>query len=114
PATDTPLSALMLGELIAQTRIPKGVVNILAGPGKVIGETLCLHPKVDKIAFTGSTEVGTRILEMAAKGIKKATMELGGKSANIILDDADMDMAVDGSLFGSFLHSGQVCESGTR
>jgi acyl-CoA reductase-like NAD-dependent aldehyde dehydrogenase/alcohol dehydrogenase class IV len=114
PATDTPLSALALAEIIAKSRIPKGVVNVIAGAGSSVGEALCRHEGVDKIAFTGSTEVGTRILEMAAKGIKKATMELGGKSANIILDDADMEMAVDGALFGSFLHSGQVCESGTR
>ncbi|HEX4340949.1 MAG TPA: aldehyde dehydrogenase family protein [Polyangiaceae bacterium] len=114
PATDTPLSALALAEIIAKSRIPKGVVNIIAGPGGSVGEALCRHEGVDKIAFTGSTEVGRRILEMAAQGIKKATMELGGKSANIILDDADLDMAVDGSLFASFLHSGQVCESGTR
>jgi acyl-CoA reductase-like NAD-dependent aldehyde dehydrogenase/alcohol dehydrogenase class IV len=114
PATDTPLSALALAEVIRKSRIPKGVVNIVAGPGASVGEVLCKHSSVDKIAFTGSTEVGRRILEMAAQGIKRATMELGGKSANIILDDADMDMAVDGALFGSFLHSGQVCESGTR
>jgi aldehyde dehydrogenase (NAD+) len=114
PATDTPLSALALGEVIKKSRIPKGVVNILAGPGRSIGEVLCRHKSVDKIAFTGSTEVGRRILEMAAEGIKKATMELGGKSANVVLDDADMDMAVDGALFASFFHSGQVCESGTR
>src|SRR5215471_4797177 len=114
PATDTPLSALALAEIISKSRIPPGVVNIIAGPGSSVGEALCRHEAVDKIAFTGSTEVGRRILEMAAKGIKKATMELGGKSANIILEDPDMDMAVDGSIFGSFLHSGQVCESGTR
>jgi aldehyde dehydrogenase (NAD+) len=114
PATDTPLSALTLAQVIAQSRIPKGVVNVIAGPGASVGEVLCKHKSVDKIAFTGSTEVGRRILEMAAQGIKKATMELGGKSANIVLDDADPEAAVDGALFGSFLHSGQVCESGTR
>ncbi|MBI3185328.1 MAG: aldehyde dehydrogenase family protein [Myxococcales bacterium] len=114
PATDTPLSALALAELIAQSRVPKGVVNILAGPGRLVGEALCQHKDVDKIAFTGSTEVGRRILELASQSIKRATMELGGKSANIILDDADLDMAVDGALFAGFLHSGQVCEAGTR
>ena len=78
-------------EVIAKSRIPKGVVNIIAGPGAQVGEALCKHKGVDKIAFTGSTEVGRRILEMAAQDIKKATMELGGKSANIVLDDADME-----------------------
>jgi aldehyde dehydrogenase (NAD+) len=114
PASDTPLSALALAEIIARSRIPKGVVNVVAGAGSEVGEVLCSHPSVDKIAFTGSTEVGRRILELAARGIKRSTMELGGKSANVILDDADMEMALDGALFGSFLHSGQVCESGTR
>ncbi len=114
PASDTPLSALALAQIIARSRLPKGVVNVLAGPGREVGEVLCSHPHVDKIAFTGSTEVGRRILELAAKGIKRTTMELGGKSANIVLDDADMEMAIDGALFGGFFHSGQVCESGTR
>lgn len=114
PATDTPISALALAEVIQKSRIPKGVVNVIAGPGSVVGEALCRHPKVDKIAFTGSTEVGRRILEMAAQGIKRATMELGGKSANILLDDADLELALDGALFGTFFHSGQICESGTR
>jgi aldehyde dehydrogenase (NAD+) len=114
PASDTPLSALALGRIIARSRLPRGVVNILAGPGGEVGEALCSHPQVDKIAFTGSTGVGRRILELAARGIKKTTMELGGKSANIVLEDADMEMAIDGALFGSFFHSGQVCESGTR
>src|SRR5258708_24515376 len=88
---DSPRSALALAEIIAKSRIPRGVVNVLAGPGGSVGEALCKHEGVDKIAFTGSTEVGRRILEMAAQGIKKATMELGGKSANIILDDANLD-----------------------
>jgi alcohol dehydrogenase class IV len=114
PASDTPLSALLLGKIIAESKIPKGVVNIISGPGGSIGEALCTHPKVDKIAFTGSTEVGTQIMQMAAKSIKKVTLELGGKSANIVLEDADLDSAVDGAVLASFLHSGQVCESGTR
>ena len=75
---------------------------------------LCTHPKVDKIAFTGSTEVGAQIMSMASRTVKKVTLELGGKSANIVLPDADLDSAVDGAILGSFLHSGQVCESGTR
>jgi aldehyde dehydrogenase (NAD+) len=114
PASDTPLSALIIAEVIAESKIPKGVVNIVTGPGSVVGEALCKSPKVDKIAFTGSTEVGRNIMKMGADTIKKVTLELGGKSANIILEDANMDLAVDGGLFGTFFHSGQICESGTR
>jgi acyl-CoA reductase-like NAD-dependent aldehyde dehydrogenase/alcohol dehydrogenase class IV len=114
PASDTPLSALALARLIAESKIPKGVVNVIAGPGGALGQVLCTHPKVDKIAFTGSTEVGGQIMSMASRTVKKVTLELGGKSANIVLPDADVDSAVDGAILGSFLHSGQVCESGTR
>ncbi|MDD9968603.1 MAG: aldehyde dehydrogenase family protein [Myxococcales bacterium] len=114
PASDTPLSALALAKVVAASRVPKGVINVITGPGGSLGQVLCTHPKVDKIAFTGSTEVGAHIMEMASKTIKKVTLELGGKSANIVLPDADIDSAVDGAVLGSFLHSGQVCESGTR
>lgn len=114
PASNTPLSALILGEVAKESGIPKGVINIIAGPGDELGRVLCTHPEVDKIAFTGSTEVGRTIMKMAADTIKKVTLELGGKSANIMLDDADLDLAVDGGLFGTFFHSGQICESGTR
>jgi acyl-CoA reductase-like NAD-dependent aldehyde dehydrogenase/alcohol dehydrogenase class IV len=114
PASDTPLSALALARIVAESKVPKGVINILSGPGGELGQVLCTHPKVDKIAFTGSTEVGAQIMAMASRSIKKVTLELGGKSANIVLDDADLDSAVDGAILGSFLHSGQVCESGTR
>lgn len=114
PATDTTLSALILAEVIAESRIPKGVVNIITGAGSEVGQVLCTNPKVDKIAFTGSTEVGRQIMKMGADTIKKVTLELGGKSANIICEDAKMDLAVDGGLFGTFFHSGQICESGTR
>ncbi len=114
PASDTPLSALALARIVAESKIPKGVINIIAGPGGTLGQVLCTHPKVDKIAFTGSTEVGAQIMAMASRTVKKVTLELGGKSANIVLPDADLDSAVDGAILGSFLHSGQVCESGTR
>jgi acyl-CoA reductase-like NAD-dependent aldehyde dehydrogenase/alcohol dehydrogenase class IV len=114
PASDTPLSALALGRIVAESHVPKGVISILAGPGGLLGQVLCTHPKVDKIAFTGSTEVGTQIMQMASRTVKKVTLELGGKSANIVLPDADIDSAVDGAVLASFLHSGQVCESGTR
>ncbi len=114
PASSTPLSALILAEAAAESPIPKGVVNILPGPGGELGKVLCTHPGVDKIAFTGSTEVGRAIMKLAADTVKKVTLELGGKSANIVCDDADLNLAVDGGLFGTFFHSGQICESGTR
>ncbi len=114
PATDTPCSALELAQIIDETDLPKGVVNVVHGSGAECGEAICTSPLVDKVAFTGSTEVGRRIQQLAASTIKKVTLELGGKSANIILDDADLEMAVDGSLFGCFFHQGQACESGTR
>jgi acyl-CoA reductase-like NAD-dependent aldehyde dehydrogenase/alcohol dehydrogenase class IV len=114
PATATPLGALVIAEAAKAAGIPKGVINVIAGPGGELGNTLCTHPAVDKIAFTGSTEVGRQIMKLAADTVKKVTLELGGKSANIICDDADIDLAVEGALFGTFFHQGQVCESGTR
>ena len=114
PASYTPLSALIIAEAAKAAGIPKGVLNVLPGPGGELGKTLCTHPYVDKISFTGSTEVGREIMRMASETVKKVTLELGGKSANIILDDADMDLAVEGAVFGTFFHQGQICESGTR
>ena len=114
PATATPLTALIIAEAAQAAGIPKGVINVIAGPGGELGKILCTHPDVDKIAFTGSTSVGRQIMKMGSETVKKVTLELGGKSANIILDDADMNLAVDGAAFGTFFHQGQVCESGTR
>jgi aldehyde dehydrogenase (NAD+) len=114
PATNTPLSALILAEAVQRSAIPAGVINVVAGPGGELGRVLCTHPAVDKLAFTGSTAVGRQIMKLGADTVKKVTLELGGKSANIILDDADLDLAVDGGLFGTFFHQGQICESGTR
>ncbi|RIK39094.1 MAG: aldehyde dehydrogenase [Chloroflexi bacterium] len=115
PATFTPLSALKLVEIIHDTGLlPPGVLNLVTGPGQVVGPELCTNPQVDKIAFTGSTEVGREIMQQASSTIKKVTLELGGKSPNIILEDADLDIAVDGSLWAVFMHNGQACESGTR
>jgi len=114
PASYTPLSALIIAEAAKTAGIPRGVINVIAGPGADLGKTLCTHPDVDKISFTGSTEVGRKIMKMASDTVKKVTLELGGKSANIILDDADMDLAVEGAVFGTFFHQGQICESGTR
>ena len=94
--------------------LPPGVLNLVTGPGQVVGPELCVNPMVDKIAFTGSTEVGREVMQQAASTIKKVTLELGGKSPNIILDDADLDVAIDGSLWATFMHNGQACESGTR
>jgi aldehyde dehydrogenase (NAD+) len=114
PASFTPLSSIMLGELCAEAGIPEGVVSVLPGPGAAAGEALVTHPMVDKIAFTGSTEVGRRIMQLASGTIKKCTLELGGKSPAIVLDDVDLDYAVDGVLWGVFFHAGQVCSAGTR
>jgi len=114
PASYTPLTALILAEAAQAAGIPKGVVNVIPGSGGEVGKILCTHPDVDKIAFTGSTVVGREIMRMASPTVKKVTLELGGKSANIILDDADMNLAVEGATYGTFWHQGQVCESGTR
>jgi aldehyde dehydrogenase (NAD+) len=114
PASFTSLTALKLAEIIQQADLPPGVVNIVSGPGATVGETLASHPLVDKVAFTGSTEVGARIMQLASATVKPVTLELGGKSANIVLDDADLDTAAAGVLWGTFMHGGQVCESGTR
>ena len=114
PASVTPLSACIIGEAAQAAGIPNGVINILPGPGAELGKILCTHPAVDKISLTGSTEVGRTIMKLASDTVKKVTLELGGKSANIILDGADMDLAAAGAAFGTFWHQGQVCESGTR
>ena len=114
PATATPLTALIIAEAAQAAGIPPGVINVLPGPGASLGKILCTHPDVDKVALTGSTEVGREIMKMASATVKKVTLELGGKSANIILDDADMELAVNGAALGTFFHQGQVCESGTR
>ncbi len=114
PASDTPLSAMELTRLIDECGFPPGVVNVISGPGGSIGNVLTTSPDVDKVAFTGSTEVGREIMAKAAGTLKKVTLECGGKSANVVLHDANWDIAVDGSLFASFYHQGQVCESGTR
>lgn len=114
PASYTPLTALIVAEAAKAAGIPDGVFNVIAGPGPELGEVLCTHPDVDKIAFTGSTEVGRKIMRMAAGTVKKVTLELGGKSANIILDDADMELAVEGAVFSNFFNQGQVCSSGSR
>lgn len=114
PASNTPLTALRLAELLDETDLPKGVVNIVTGGGASVGEELASHPDVDKVSFTGSTVVGRRIMQLASSTIKRCTLELGGKSPTIVYEDANMAAAVDGALWGTFFHQGQVCESGTR
>ena len=114
PAEETPCSAVILGQILAEAGVPDGVVSIIPGPGPGTGEELVTNPKVDKVAFTGSTEVGKMIMQMASNTVKKTTLELGGKSAQIVLDDADLELAVDGALYGAFFHSGQVCTAGSR
>lgn len=114
PAEQTPLTALRLGELIAEAGFPPGVVNILTGLGEVAGAALAEHPDVDKIAFTGSTEVGRKIICAAAGNMKRVTLELGGKSPVIVLPDADVDAVIQGATIGIFFNSGQSCMAGSR
>jgi acyl-CoA reductase-like NAD-dependent aldehyde dehydrogenase len=113
PAEQTPLSALRLGELALEVGFPPGVLNILTGDGET-GAALVDHPDVDKIAFTGSTAVGREIGAKAGKALKRVTLELGGKSPNIILPDADIGAAVKGSFQGIYFNSGQACNAGSR
>jgi phenylacetaldehyde dehydrogenase len=114
PAEQTPLTALRLGELIQEAGIPDGVVNIVTGFGEDAGAPLAAHPDVDKIAFTGSTEVGKLILHAAAGNLKKVSLELGGKSPNVVLDDADIDAAIYGAASAIFFNHGQCCCAGSR
>jgi len=114
PAEQTPLSALLLGELIQEAGIPDGVVNIVPGYGETAGAALAAHPKVDKIAFTGSTEVGKLILKAAAGNLKKVSLELGGKSPNIVFQDADIDATIPGAAMAIFFNHGQCCCAGSR
>jgi phenylacetaldehyde dehydrogenase len=114
PAEQTPLTALRLGELIQEAGFPDGVVNIVPGYGETAGAALSAHPDVDKIAFTGSTEVGKLILHAAAGNLKKVSLELGGKSPNIIMADADLESAIPGASMAIFFNQGQCCCAGSR
>jgi aldehyde dehydrogenase (NAD+) len=114
PAEQTPLSALRLGELLLEAGVPKGVVNILPGFGPTAGGAIAAHPGIDKVAFTGSTEVGREILKASAGNLKRVSLELGGKSPNIVFTDADQDAATVGALTGIFFNQGQVCCAGSR
>lgn len=113
-AEETPLSAIRLGEIMQEAGLPDGVVNIITGFGETAGAALAAHPMVDKVAFTGSTEVGRLIVKAAAGNLKKVTLELGGKSPNIVLKDADLDVAIKGAANAIFFNHGQCCNAGSR
>ena len=114
PAEQTPLSALRLGELIQEAGIPDGVVNMVPGYGETAGAALAAHPDVDKVAFTGSTEVGKLIVHAAADNLKKVSLELGGKSPNVVFADGDLDSAIKGASMAIFFNHGQCCCAGSR
>ena len=115
PASQTSLTALRLGEILVEAGLPAGVVNILTGSGSEVGVALSEHPDVDKVSFTGSTEVGKQILQASLGNLKRVSLELGGKSPNIIFADADVDAATKSAAFnGIFFNQGQVCAAGSR
>jgi phenylacetaldehyde dehydrogenase len=114
PAEQTPLGALYFGKLVQEAGFPEGVVNILTGFGETVGAAMAAHPDIDKVAFTGSTEVGRLIARAATGNLKKVSLELGGKAPTIVLGDADIDMAVAGASSAAFFNAGQSCGAGTR
>ncbi len=114
PSEVAPINAFQLTDIIDEVGLPKGVFNMLTGAGPVVGEALVAHPKVDMISFTGSTRAGKRVMELAARDVKRVSLELGGKSANIILEDADFARAVGDGVFKAYLNSGQTCSALTR
>ena len=114
PASLTPLTAIILGEICLEAGVPEGVVNIVPGSGSEVGNYLVEHEQVDKVAFTGSTPIGKNIMARASQTLKRVTLELGGKSPNLVFEDADIEAAVDGSLYGIFYNTGQSCEARSR
>lgn len=114
PAEQTPLSAIRLGELAVEAGFPEGVLNVITGFGETAGAALAAHPEVDKVAFTGSTEVGKLVLQAAAGNLKKVSLELGGKSPNVVFADADVKAAVNGAASAIFFNHGQCCCAGSR
>jgi aldehyde dehydrogenase (NAD+) len=114
PASQTPLTALALGEIAVEVGLPPGVLNVITGPGASVGQAIVEHPGIDKIAFTGDTSTGKGIMRAAADTLKKITLELGGKSPNIVLPDADLDAALRGATTGIFYGKGEVCAAGSR
>ena len=114
PSEVAPLSAFILAEIIDEARLPAGVFNLVSGDGPTVGEAIASHPKVDMVSFTGSTRAGRRVAELASKTVKRVALELGGKSPNVILDDADLEAAVRGGVTNCYLNSGQTCSAHTR
>lgn len=114
PSEVAPLNAFVLAEVIEAAGLPPGVFNLVTGYGPVVGEVLASHPEVDMVSFTGSTRAGKRVSELAAQSVKRVALELGGKSASVILDDADLAQAVKGTINACFLNSGQTCSAHTR
>ena len=114
PASQTPLTALALGEIAVEVGLPPGVLNVITGPGSSVGQAIVEHPGIDKIAFTGDTSTGKAIMKTAADTLKKITLELGGKSPNIVLPDADIEAAIRGATIGIFYGKGEVCAAGSR
>ncbi len=114
PSEVAPLSAFILAEIIHEAKLPPGVFNLVSGDGPTVGEAIASHPKVDMVSFTGSTRAGKRVSELAAHTVKRVALELGGKSANVILDDADLEKAVKAGVNNCYLNSGQTCSAWTR
>ncbi len=114
PASQTPLTALALAEIAREVGVPAGVINVVTGPGSKVGQMIVEHPGIDKIAFTGDTKTGRQIMRDSADSLKKITLELGGKSPNIVFPDADLEAAVRGATTGIFYGKGEVCAAGSR
>ncbi|MGC9317234.1 MAG: aldehyde dehydrogenase family protein [Armatimonadota bacterium] len=114
PASITPMTSLLVCECFAEAGLPAGALNVVSGPGSTVGEAMVTDPHVRMISFTGSTEVGRRVIELSARDITNTSMELGGKSPNIVFEDADFDQAIAGAVFGLLLNNGQNCIAGTR
>jgi acyl-CoA reductase-like NAD-dependent aldehyde dehydrogenase len=114
PAQLTSTTTVEIGRIMQQAGVPDGIINVVTGPGSKIGQHMAEHPKIDKIAFTGSTEVGKSVMQAASSNIKKLSLELGGKSPNVVFADANIDGAVGGAFFAIYLNTGQVCQAGSR
>ena len=114
PSEVAPINAFILAEIVDAARLPKGVFNLVTGVGPVVGEAIASHPLVDMVSFTGSTRAGKRVMELASQSVKRVSLELGGKSANIICDDADLGKAIPTGVFACYLNSGQTCSALTR
>jgi aldehyde dehydrogenase (NAD+) len=114
PATDTPYTGLKLVEALSDAGLPAGVVNFVCGPGGEVGEALAGHPEVNLVSFTGSTAVGRRLAEVCGRNLKRLSLEMGGKNAELVMDDADLELALEGALWGAFGTAGQRCTATSR